>query len=172
MMIERIQWTCPVCHRRYAIPASAPKPSQCPQCRQDEVDREAETSVARARAFEEEAPAEDPLSALAAIQMEVVDEVTRGPAMPGPVIRRAHPTLEPISAAYAVLAGLAVLGSFAALLFGLRTAFVMDATPARTTMILEAIAAFGGGLIAALSFFTFRELIRVILNIEESTRPK
>ena len=36
MTIERIQWTCPICKRRYAIPATAPTPSRCPQCRQAE----------------------------------------------------------------------------------------------------------------------------------------
>jgi hypothetical protein len=197
MPIERIQWTCPVCKRRYAIPATAPTPARCPQCRQAE-----EQAVARAvhapvlaeaiaepveYANESDIPyaptspissasiSAGPLSALAAIQLEVAEEATRGPIAVAPVMRHAAPAfkrLEAIATIYTVLAGLAVVEGFGGLLFGLRAAFVMEATPMRTVAIFSALAQFAAGLIAALGFFAFREVIYLLLAIEENTRPR
>jgi hypothetical protein len=116
-----------------------------------------------------------PLSALAAIQLEVAEEATRGPTTAAPVLRHAAPAfkrLEAIATIYTVLAGLAVVGGFAGLLFGLRAAFVMEATPLRTVAIFSALAQFAAGLIGALAFFAFREVIYLLLAIEENTRPR
>ena len=73
---------------------------------------------------------------------------------------------------YTVLSGLAVVGAFAGLLFGLRSAFMMEATQARTIAIFYAMGGFVGGLVVALTFFAFREAIRLLLAIEENTRPE
>jgi hypothetical protein len=183
MPIERIQWTCPVCKRRYAIPATAPTPARCPQCRQAE--QEATTKAVHApvlaeavaepleHANEEDSPT-GTLSALAAIQLQVAEEATRGPSIVPPVrhIAPAFKTLDAIATVYTVLAGLALVGGFAALLFGLRAAFVMDATPARTYAIFFALGEFAAGLVAALGFFAFREVIHLLLTIEENTRAR
>jgi hypothetical protein len=184
MPIERIQWTCPVCKRRYAIPATAPTPARCPQCRQAEEQasaRAVHTPVLAEAIAEpvEHANEEDvpigPLSALAAIQLEVAEEATRGPTAVAPVVRRAgssFKTLEAIATIYTVLAGLAVVAGFAGLLFGLRAAFVMEATPLRTYAIFYALGEFAAGLVAALGFFAFREVIHLLLAIEENTRAR
>jgi len=184
MPIERIQWTCPVCKRRYAIPATAPTPARCPQCRQAEEEAAARAAhapvLAKAfaepveRANEVDFPA-TPLSALAAIQLEVAEEATRGPTAVAPTFRHSSPafkTLETIATVYTVLAGLAVVGGFAGLVFGLRAAFVMEVTPLRTYAIFYALAEFAGGLIAAVIFFTFREVIHLLLAIEDNTRAR
>jgi hypothetical protein len=180
MTIQRIQWTCPVCKRRYAIPATAPTPSRCPQCRQAEAEEEATPSaptfaVAEVDSDEDEKFETAALSALAAIQLEVAEEAARGPTVAAPVMRRSERVsgiLPIIAIVYTVLAGLAVVGAFVGLLFGLHAAFALPATPARTVVIFEAIGAFGGGLVSALTFFTFRELIHILLDIEENTRPQ
>ena len=117
-----------------------------------------------------------PLSALAAIQLEVAEEATRGPTAAAPVLRHvvapAFKRLEAIATIYTVLAGLAVVAGFGGLLFGLRAAFVMEATPMRTYAIFGALGQFAAGLIAALGFFAFREVIYLLLAIEENTRPR
>ncbi|HXY35420.1 MAG TPA: hypothetical protein VEI07_14410 [Planctomycetaceae bacterium] len=204
MAVERIQWTCPVCKRRYAIPATAPTPARCPQCRQAEEQSKArgvhapvlaeaiaepleqaeeESSSALAPAFSVRPPplgssssgTSGPLSALAAIQLEVAEEASRGPSAVAPVVRQIRPAfnrLEAIATIYTVLAGLAVVGGFAGLLFGLRAAFVMEATVLRTYAIFYALGEFIGGLVAALAFFAFREVIYLLLAIEENTRPR
>jgi hypothetical protein len=194
MPIERIQWTCPVCKRRYAIPATAPTPARCPQCRQAEeqaasravhapvlaeaiaepVEYANESDIPTAQ-LSSDPLSSGPLSALAAIQLEVAEEATRGPIAVAPVMRHAAPAfkrLEAIATIYTVLAGLSVVGGFGGLLFGLRAAFVMEATPMRTVAIFSALAQFGAGLIAALGFFAFREVIYLLLAIEENTRPR
>ncbi|HUE14475.1 MAG TPA: hypothetical protein VMR25_09955 [Planctomycetaceae bacterium] len=179
MTIQRIQWMCPICKRRYAIPATAPTPSRCPQCRQAEeaaASREGD-AVPLAEADEE---ADDKfessaLSALAAIQLEVAEEAARGPSVAAPILRHVEATantLRTITLVYTVLAGLAVVVAFAGLLYGLHAAFAMPATHERTVLIFQAIAAFGGGLVAALTFFTFCEVIRILLDIEENTRSR
>ncbi len=192
MPVERIQWTCPVCKRRFAIPATAPTPSRCPQCR--EVEEKAAARVVHApvlaeaiaepveRANEPEpritpapvAAAVAPLSALAAIQLEVAEEASRGPTVTvAPAVRytaRSFKILEGIATIYTVLAGLAVVAAFGGLVFGMRAAFVMEATQARTFAIFTALGEFVGGLIAALGFFAFREVINLLLAIEENTR--
>src|SRR5579862_5633394 len=159
MPVERIQWTCPVCKRRYAIPATAPTPARCPQCRQAEEQAAARVVHAPVlaeaivepteRANEADIPTSrvtpaplsggplsgGPLSALAAIQLEVAEEASRGPTTSvAPVVRHAGPAfnrLDAIATIYTVLAGLAVVGAFAGLIFGMRAAFVMEATPLR-----------------------------------------
>lgn len=116
-----------------------------------------------------------PISALAAIELEVAEEAARGPTAAAPIARRNNPalkTLDGLALAYTVIAGLTAVGAFVGLLYGLRAAFVMDPTPARTTAIFAAIAAFVGGLIAALTFYTLREIIRVLLTLEENTRQR
>src|SRR5580692_9945185 len=130
MPVERIQWTCPVCKRRYAIPATAPTPSRCPQCRQAEeaAPPHLDLAPALAEAAEDtndefETPA---LSALAAIQLEVAEEAARGPTVAAPVLRYAEGasnTLRTIALVYTVLAGLAVVVAFVGLLYGLHAAF-------------------------------------------------
>ena len=77
--------------------------------------------------------------------------------------------LEAIATIYTVLAGLAVVGGFGGLLFGLRAAFVMEATPMRTYAIFGALGQFAAGLIAGLGFFAFREVIYLLLAIEENS---
>ena len=67
-------------------------------------------------------------------------------------------------------AGLAVVGAFAGLIFGLRAAFIMEANQARTLAIFIALGEFGAGLVAALGFYAFREVIQLLLTIEENTR--
>jgi hypothetical protein len=177
MTIQRVQWTCPVCKRRYAIPATAPTPSRCPQCRQEE--EEAASRAAGPAPIvrgEEETDDQFPragLSALAAIQLEVAEEAARGPSVAAPILRhteRALNTLRTLILVYTVVAGLAVVVAFGGLLYGLHAAFALPATHERTVLIFEAIAAFGGGLVAALVFFSLREVIRVLLAIEENTR--
>jgi hypothetical protein len=179
MTIQRIQWTCPICKRRYAIPATAPTPARCPQCRQAE--EAAASGAPSVPVLAEVDPDEDEkfetaaLSALAAIQLEVAEEAARGPTVAAPVLRRAERVsgiLPNIAIVYTVLAGLAVVGAFAGLLFGLHAAFAMPANQTRAVAIFEAIGAFGSGLIGALTFFTLRELIHVLLDIEENTRPR
>jgi hypothetical protein len=191
MTMQRIQWTCPICKRRYAIPATAPTPLRCPQCRQEEQEEQGdEESAARAggavslamtgkdaadRTGSEDSIGSSALSALAAIQLEVAEEAARGPTVAAPVLRHAEAasnTLATIALVYTVLAGLAVVVAFAGLLYGLHAAFVMQATHERTVLIFQAIAAFGGGLVAALTFFTFREVIRILLDIEENIRVR
>ena len=176
MTIQRIQWTCPICKRRYAIPATAPTPSRCPQCRQAEEAGASHLDVAPALPeAADEANDEfetSALSALAAIQLE---EAARGPTVAAPVMRYAEGasnTLRTIALVYTVLAGLAVVVAFVGLLYGLHAAFALPATHDRTILIFVSIGAFGGGLIAALTFFTFHEAIRVLLDIEENTKPR
>jgi hypothetical protein len=182
MTIQRIQWTCPICKRRYAIPATAPTPSRCPQCRQaEEAAATGEPGVpvltpADSADSDEEVKFETAaLSALAAIQLEVAEEAARGPTVAAPVLRRNERlsgVLPVIAIVYTVLAGLAVVGAFVGLVFGLHAAFAMPATVARTAVIFQAIGAFVGGLIGGLTFFTFRELIHILLDIDENTRSK
>jgi hypothetical protein len=171
MTIERIQWTCPVCQRRYMIPASAPKPSRCPQCRQsDQEIAFVPPTPAKQEGVVEPAAEIPALAALAAIQNEVVEEAAHGHSTVAPAARRDYPFLRPLALVYTVLAALAAIGAFAALLFGLRAAFVMELNAARTVAIFEAIGFFVGGLVVAVNFFTLRELIYVVLDIEENTR--
>jgi hypothetical protein len=178
MTVQRIQWTCPICKRRYAIPAAAPTPSRCPQCRQAEEEEErvriAPPPLEAADEPDDEMESEA-LSALAAIQLEVVEEAVRGPMVAAPALRRGDGipnTLPTLVVVYTVLAGLAVVAAVIGLLYGLHAAFASPATQARTYVIFGAIGAFAGGLIAAIVFFTFRELIRILLSIEENTRPR
>jgi hypothetical protein len=182
--MQRVQWTCPICNRRYAIPASAPTPARCPQCekaraRGPVAPEPAPISRGSYAAVEEDQAEDDPvvseLSALAAIQLEVAEEAVRGPVAASPGIRRAYPSLrmlDLISLVYTVLAGLSVVVAFGGLMFGLRAAFVMELTPLRTLAIFQAIGAFCGGLLMAFVFFSFREVIRLLVEIEENTRPR
>lgn len=178
MTMQRVQWTCPVCKRRFAIPATAPTPTRCPQCRQAE-EHAAAGSPASVIAERVEDDADEmrgrvsEISPLVAIQLEVTEEAARGPMAAAPIVRRVGPSLEMISMIsrlYLGLAGLSLLCGVGGLLYGLWAAFAMPATPARATVIFVAIASFGGSLLLALIFFTIREVIRLLLDIEANTR--
>ncbi len=151
MTIQRIQWTCPICKRRYAIPATAPTPARCPQCRQAEEEAASPAGVGAPLALTDEDSADkfesSALSALAAIQLEVAEEAARGPSVAAPILRHVEATsnrLRTITLVYTVLAGLAVVVAVGGLLYGLHAAFAMPATHERTVLIFQAMAAFGG----------------------------
>lgn len=44
MAVKRIQWVCPRCRRRYAIPETAPTPELCPSCQAEGVSTSAPPS--------------------------------------------------------------------------------------------------------------------------------
>jgi hypothetical protein len=180
MTMQRIQWTCPICKRRYAIPATAPTPSRCPECRVAEEEGALRQGSVLAAMPDTDDDSErhletSALSALAAIQLEVAEEAARGPTVAAPVLRHveaASKTLRTVAQVYTVLSVIAVAAASGGLLYALHAAFALPANHERTVLILVGVAAFCGGLIAALTFYAFREVIGVLLGIEENTRPR
>ncbi len=180
-MIERVPWTCPICERRYAIPATAPTPTRCPACREaeqalrDAAERQEDQVEQREEQDEEPDSFETrSISPLAAIQLEVAEEAIRSPVSI-PAVRHndgALKTLQAISGIFTVLAGAAVVAALGALLYGFYSAIAMPAAPARRLTILSSIAGFGGGLLAGLLFFTIREVIRLLLAIDSNLRDR
>ena len=121
MTIQRIQWTCPICKRRYAIPATAPTPSRCPAVPaggRGSAPRGEATAFRWPRADDDAADnfETSALSALAAIQLEVAEEAARGPTVAAPVLRHveaASSTLPHDRTGLHGAGGLAVVVAFA-----------------------------------------------------------
>jgi len=170
MAVQRIQWTCPGCNRRYAIPADAPNPRLCPSCQSA-----AGTGAANPAAVAPTATLGAGPSA-AGFELPQVEQ----PALPqfGDVdapdvrYRRKYPALRALSFWYKLLACLVGVGSIIGLFSAMLAGVNAEATAERTVQIVTGLIVFGGGVVGTVTLLAFGELIRVVIDIEENTRQK
>jgi len=182
MALKRVEWTCPGCGKRYAIPAHVPEPKLCPTCR----------SRPPAPVEAADAPFLDPppmmpvvIDTSPRIEIEPPDieipqfETEPPPIVPMPirsplparaVIRKRYPALRVVIVCYKFLAALVAIGALAGVVAAIVAVATTEASPERTINILAGLGSFAAGLIGAVTLFAFGELIQVQLDIEENTR--
>ncbi len=192
MPIQRVEWTCPSCGKRYAIPATAKKPARCPECRQRGATAGAAAAFPGAPvstpaatlppaapqlgpapaatplpefAFEEPEPAVDVLPDFSAFE--------RAPAAAAaPVMRRKYPALRTIALCYRIVALLVAVGTVVGVVALMVRAQALTSYVGTGGAILIGIGGMLIGLIVTLSLFACAEVIQLQLDIEENTRPR
>jgi hypothetical protein len=177
MAVERIEWTCPGCERRYAIPSNAPKPALCPSCQSSQKSADVAPNPA-APSSQGSAPAlpparnKEPEPIVEVSPFDRLAELDTGPRRSVSRGTKRYPALRAIAFWYRILAGLAGLGAIIGLIYALLSA-VSDSTAAeRTTHIILGLASFGSGVVGGVTLLAFGELIQVVIDIEENTRGK
>ncbi len=178
---KRIEWACPKCNKRFAIPANANLPEQCPDCqklasRKEEIKIKIPPSLPTIETplphFKGAEPIETkaPSIAVPAQQRSQISNKN---------LPRKYPTLRLVSLGYRVLGGLIVLATLGSnLIESMRIVELNDKHLFKSTSSF--MAAFIGRNTAILltgSFFVLiafasAELIILFINIEENTREK
>ncbi len=173
MAVKRIQWVCPNCRRRYAIPEDAPTPKLCPDCQTAPPPTAAEDP--RAAVPEPGPESVTPPSPLGPEQFQfeepgssAVQFADRSRSSG----RKRYPALRAISFWYKILSGLAAVGAVFGLFYAVMAAVSTEATAERTNQIVGGLIALAGGLVSAVTLLACAELIRVVIDIEENTRSK
>jgi len=190
MAVKRVEWTCPGCGRKYAIPVDATSPSLCPKCRNN---LEALSQVPAPVVNDDPAPAvndtvqfdADAEAYAAAVATIATEQPESEPALFQPQLAPPPPTrpihsgrrakfaaLRTIALCYKVFAMLVAVAAAVGIFLSMRTVAATEASPERTMAILSGLATFAGGAVASVSLFAFAELIRVLLEIEENTRAR
>lgn len=188
MAVKRVEWSCPQCGRKYAIPASARTPSICPACKEqaDSQPRESRDETIPSVIAEGDAGIDFPVFPVSNPEPDVSDHSTseepfvpriepepepRTPA--GKRKRHKYPALRFVSIAYKVFAALAAVAALLALFASLLAAVASSDAVVGTVSIALGIEAFIACAFAAVSLLALGELIQVALDIESNTRqPK
>ncbi|MEX2287727.1 MAG: hypothetical protein WD648_11600 [Planctomycetaceae bacterium] len=172
---KRVEWTCPGCGKRYAIPAHMPEPRLCPQCRNRGA------SLGEAVAAEYPLPSEPaPMGFPIDVEPPEIDRSVpefEPPTIPLPTrrpkrstLRKRYPILRTIALCYKVLAAIVGLGAIVGIGISITATTTVEASPERTNQIIAGLVTFGAGVVLAILFWTFSEVIHLLLDIEETTR--
>lgn len=194
MAVKRVEWQCPACSRRYAIPADLPRPTLCPKCQAAQNEK-----VEQAEQVETSPPviatADDEQSEIAASETEPVfppppipSSSTESPQLSPPPIepagipdsqspapaasryRRKYPALRTLVFVYRALAALTFVGAFFIFVYAIISVFGAEGQPERWAAVMLGLGAIGGGTLFGVTLLAFGELIRLLLDIEQNTR--
>ncbi len=193
MALERIEWTCPDCGKRFAIPANATMPKRCPSCQQSATQKVAtptETPPVK-RPPQSAKPVisalEPPLPNFDGVESQSKETIAPLIAVPTSHSRginqrnlpRIYPALRTLSLVSRVLGGMVVALT---LYFNVRVSLFLAQDEIRRSfkksadyiftiievnILILLIGAFWGMLLFALA-----ELILLMIDIEENTRKK
>ncbi|VAX41950.1 hypothetical protein MNBD_PLANCTO02-2512 [hydrothermal vent metagenome] len=179
MAQKRIEWACPECNKRFAIPSNANLPERCPDCQQSASQKEEikikippplpaiDTPLPH---FEGAEPVEiaAPSIAVPAQQRNRISNKN---------VPRKYPTLRMVSLGYRVLGWLIVLATLGSnLIESMRIVelndkhFFKSTSSFMATFIGRNTAILITGSFFALIAFAFAELIILFIDIEENTR--
>ncbi len=181
MPVKRVEWECPGCKRRFAIPAEVPTPQLCPQCQAAPPSPTPSPTLPATPQVPpsgiDEIDVEEENVTLPQLDVGDVPSFQLGPQRtraihPGEPVRRKYPTLRMIASLYKLLAALLAVGALAGLFRALMTAFNAEDFAGRTASIMVGLYVFGGGIFAAVGLLAAAELIHVLLDIEENTRSQ
>ena len=165
MAIERIEWQCPQCERRYAVPANLPRPTVCPKCQPDDAQPAAtEQSVTTLPGGSgPTAPLRD------AVEFETPPgKQTSGADR----YRRKYPALRVISLFYRCMAAVIVLATVVAFVSGVVAVFQAEDQSARWVAVGIGLGSLVGGALWSVTVLAFAELIKLMIDIEQNTRQR
>lgn len=175
MAIERIEWQCPQCERRYAIPADLPCPSLCPKCQPDAEQPEAPGP--KVDSIRVAAQPVTTLSGVSPMPPQLRDDVafetpTGEREFDAGRYRRKYPALRIISLFYRCLAAVIILASVVAFVSGVVGVFQANEQSARWAAAAIGLGSLVGGTFCSVSVLALAELIKLMLDIEQNTRQR
>ncbi len=182
MAVERVQWQCPQCDRRYAIPSHLPKPELCPKCQVDDERYDAiasaedpskkrrppdSTTINTPNVTFPPAPAEPPDLRPAAVETAADDRTWLTARY-----RRKYPALQTISFIYKCFAVFVFLASIAGFVYAIVSMVGAEGQSQRWNAAMLGMGALAGGVFGGVTLLASSELIRVLLDIERNTRRR
>lgn len=165
MAVQRIEWQCPGCQRKFAIPDQQPRPKLCPQCQQA---RTAQQPVA-------------PSSSVSPGVEGFAEDSSRNPISEGspqqgtnrrPVKQRRYEVLRTISMWFKVLAGLIASVFVVSLIYLAKMVLETPAGPLRNLMFFQWVVTSVSGITIVLGVYAFAVLLLVAMDIEYNTRDE
>ncbi|MBT6155570.1 MAG: hypothetical protein HOL01_03000 [Planctomycetaceae bacterium] len=168
MAIERIEWQCPQCERRYAIPANLPRPTLCPKCQSDD-----EQPAAPAVTQQPVVTLPDDSGLAPPLRADVEFETLSGKQASGADhYRRKYSALRVISLFYRCLAAVIILAAVVAFVAGVAAVFQADDQSERWAAVGIGLGSLVGGAFWSVTVLAFAELIKLMLDIEQNTRQR
>lgn len=164
MAVQRIEWQCPGCQRKFAIPDQSPRPQLCPQCQKARPTR---TAPLITDEIDEE---ED---AFAAVPRTPLPEPPTPSGSPRrPVKPRRYEVLRTISLWFKILAGLiAFVFVIALVALGIR---ILQLAPGfeQRMLFFQWVVTSISGITIVLFVYAFAVLLVVAMDIEYNTRDE
>ena len=168
MPVQRVEWQCPGCQRKFAIPSQQPRPKICPDCQKN-----AAVQQRRPAAATYPAPsAIEPELDFAAYPTEAEPAVSSAPApSPRPVKRRRYEVLRTISLWFKIQSGMLAFLLLVALVQMGRNIFDLPPGDVQQLAIFSWLVTMIGGVTVVLIVYSFAVLLLVAMDIEHNTRP-
>ncbi len=172
MTVERIEWQCPGCQRKFAIPNTQPRPKLCPHCQQTgtSVLPKRSTTPTAAPAYVTP-PTVEPELDFAEEPLETPAPFAGSPSHSSrPVKRRRYAELRTLSLVLKIMAGFIGLLTIILLAESGRVVMSAEAGDVRRYLVYNCFGILIGGTTAALLVYAFAVLLVVALDVEYNTR--
>ncbi len=178
MTVPRIEWQCPGCRRKFAIPDQPPRPKLCPECQRKTT---AATQPPASQEFPPVALASSGRPVFPSdLPVEFADyPVESAPRLPAtqtqasrPIKRRRYEVLRSISLWFKVLAVLGVIELALALVFLGKRILAAPPGEIKTQLLYVWFVTLIVGVTAVLLIYSFAVLLLVAMDIEHNTRDE
>jgi hypothetical protein len=177
MAVQRIEWQCPGCQRKFAIPNQQPRPKLCPNCQQNATAAQQRRPPAAATL---PTPQSIPTPSLPDPDLDFADYQTDpAPLLPGPpsqpsrpVKRRRYEELRTISLWFKILAGLIAVVLLLTL-YGIgKQVLVLPPGELKILFVFYWFVTVVSGVTVILLVYAFAVLLLVAMDIEYNTREE
>ncbi len=166
MAVQRVEWECPGCHRKFAVPDNKPRPKLCPQCQKS-------ASAPRVPPPAPSVPAEEPELEFADYRATTDSPLPiSAPAPSRPVKRRRYEELRTLSLVLKIFSGLIGLMTVVMLVEMGQIVMKTEAGPLRRYVVYNCFGILVGGATLALLVYAFAVLLVVALDVEYNTRSE
>lgn len=170
MAVERIEWQCPGCHRKFAIPSNQPRPKLCPHCQQ----------TAQAVPRQPSPSATGHVSpAVAEPEVEFAEVPVGTPPLGGaslplarPVKRRRYQELHTLSVVLKIMAALIGFLMIGMIVENARLVMETEEGDLRRYLVYQCLGLLIGGSTAVLLVYAFAVLLVVASDVEYNTRQE
>ncbi len=164
MAVERVEWECPGCRRKFAVPDDKPRPKLCPQCQKSAAGPRVPPPLTRA--------APEPEMEFADYRMASDPGLPVSAAPSRPVKRRRHEELRTLSLILKIFSALIGLITFVMLAEMGQIVMKTEAGPLRRYVVYNCFGILVGGATVALLVYAFAVLLLVAIDVEYNTRSE
>lgn len=168
MPVQRVEWQCPSCQRKFAIPGQQPRPKLCPDCQKNSAAKQRRPA---SPTYPSASTAEPELD-FAAYPTEAEPAISSAPApSTRPVKRRRYEVLRTISLWFKIQSGMLAFLLLVALAQMGTNIFNLPPGPLQQMAIFYWLVTMIGGVTIVLIVYSFAVLLLVAMDIEHNTRP-
>lgn len=169
MAVQRVEWACPRCDRKYAIPAGQPQPKLCPKCQespQDTIVQPQQPPMVQPPVLQRQRP-----TAPAPSSPEAVPQFQPAPRTSASTIRRKrYQDLRKVVTALKVLSAIVALGTLIWTGYWLNLLFDSDIAEVRKGIANIVLHTLVGGAAMSLCLYAFGGALQILIDLEEHAR--